>query len=74
MFKKKNTHQVSKQESIETTNDFEADYDGYYDDRIPEDAGVEYTSQNRNLARQLIPLAIGFLIIIAASIAVLYLS
>ena len=52
----------------------DADYDGYYDDRIPEDAGTEFAPQKRNLARQLIPLAIGFLIIIAASIAVLYLS
>ena len=56
------------------TDPVDADYDGYYDDRIPEDAGTEYASQKRNLARQLIPLAIGFLIIISASIAVLYLS
>lgn len=72
--RKKKTRQSREQQGPELAQDYDSNYDGYYDDRIPEDAGTEYASQKRNLARQLIPLAIGFLIIIAANITVLYLS
>lgn len=49
------------------------DYDGYYDDRIPCDAGELARPRDYGVAKQLVLVGICFLLIVAASIAVMYL-
>lgn len=49
------------------------DYDGYYDDRIPCDAGALARPRDYGVVKQLVLVGICFLLIVAASIAVMYL-
>lgn len=49
------------------------DYDGYYDDRIPCDAGELARPRDYGMVKQLVLVGICFLLIVAASIAVMYL-
>lgn len=79
MEKRKNFEKDSEPQTAETENEQQTecssieDYDGYYNDRIPCDAGALARPRDYGVVKQLVLVGICFLLIVAASIAVMYL-
>lgn len=60
-------------ESQDTNTQIDTNYDGYYDDILPEDAGFVEEGINRKLIIKVIIVCITSLLVISACVAALYL-
>ena len=69
--RKTSTHTKTKVLCDESKS--EDDYDGYYDDIIPDDNGTARQALDKALIKKIVFLIIGLLIIVGACVAIMYL-
>lgn len=72
--KKEKTSRKQKpsQDPADQENPVDDDYDGYYDDVLPEDAATEIQTVDKQLLKKVVALGIGAVLIIAACVAIMY--